>query len=212
MRRICRRRKGTSGERFALHFLWRTKVYHKPNRNSKYDASKEIRPGPPESHDVHGENVCKCSTCKHGSNSGRNAGRLIIHYWSISSDQGRKAWRGKIWDDANEAKLRRLFEKVHASYRRLILHAKNTGSWMIVLGPMVTSKVLAAKQSRNFCSIVMTLPPITLKKYVTAGLNNFPYIVELSAAKKESSLKITMKCMASSSALFGKTSHIIAYS
>ena len=50
----------------------------------------------------------------------------------------------KIWYNANAAKLRGLVEDLKAPYLRIILSAKNTGSWMNVRDTTSTVTVLAA--------------------------------------------------------------------
>ena len=50
----------------------------------------------------------------------------------------------KIWDDANDSKLKGLVDDLEAPDLRLILCAKNTGSWLSMRGTTVTGKVLAA--------------------------------------------------------------------
>ena len=68
----------------------------------------------------------------------------IFHRWYTSGVQGRKLWRPKIRDEVNEAKLKVLVKDLEALDRRLILRAKNTGSWMTVQHTTVTGTVLVA--------------------------------------------------------------------
>ena len=49
----------------------------------------------------------------------------------------------KKWDDANDARLKELVKDIEASDRRLVLLAKNTGSWLNVRGTTVNGTVLA---------------------------------------------------------------------
>ena len=50
----------------------------------------------------------------------------------------------KIQDDSNDAKLKELINYLKAPDRRLILRAKNTGSWMNVLDTTLTGNFLGA--------------------------------------------------------------------
>ena len=56
----------------------------------------------------------------------------------------------KLWDEANVAKLKGLVDDLKATDLRLILCAKNTGSWMNVRGTMVTGILLVATKFRGF--------------------------------------------------------------
>ena len=50
----------------------------------------------------------------------------------------------KIQDDANDARIKVLVKDLEALDRRLILHIKNTGSWLTVRCTTVTGTVLGA--------------------------------------------------------------------
>ena len=79
----------------------------------------------------------------------------IFHRQSPSGTQRRKSGQTKIRDDANESKLKVLVNDLEAHDRRLILRAKNTGSWLSIQGAVVTVTVLAATYLRNICKHVM---------------------------------------------------------
>ena len=49
-----------------------------------------------------------------------------------------------IWDDSNNAKRRGLVNDLGALDHCLILHSKNTGTWLSIRGTTVTGSVLAA--------------------------------------------------------------------
>ena len=65
----------------------------------------------------------------------------------------------KIRDDANNTKLGVVVKNLKAPDRRLILHAKHTGSWMTIKGTMVTGTVLCATELPIFFVHVTMLPP-----------------------------------------------------
>ena len=67
----------------------------------------------------------------------------------------------KSQDDTNEAKLKWLVKDLKTLDRRIILRAKNTGSWLTVQDIIVTSIVLSATEPSNFCAWVIMLPPPT---------------------------------------------------
>ena len=73
--------------------------------------------------------------------------------------------RKKIHDDANKSKLKGLVDALEEAYLRLIICAKNTGSWLTVQGTKVTGTVLEATEFCDFCTRVIMLPSPTLKKY-----------------------------------------------
>ena len=50
----------------------------------------------------------------------------------------------KIEDDANQAKIKVLVKDLEALDRRLIVCAKNTGSWLTIRGTVETDTVSAA--------------------------------------------------------------------
>ena len=58
--------------------------------------------------------------------------------------------RQKIQDDANNAKLKGLIYDHKSPGGRLVLRAKNTGSWLTAQGSTVTGIVLAATEFRYF--------------------------------------------------------------
>ena len=147
------------GNLFASTFLQKIKILHTSHRNSEYYASQEIQPGPPENCDVRGLKLSKLSTRKNRADSSRDKGRWIIHRRSPSFAQGRKALWKKIWDVVNSTKLKRLVKDLEASDLPLILHAKNTGSWLTVQGTTVTGTVLVSTEFRYFFAHVMMLPP-----------------------------------------------------
>ena len=63
---------------------------------------------------------------------------------------GRKVVTGKIWDDANDAKLRGLVKNLKLPDSRLVLHVKHRSSWMNVWVTKVTGAVLSYKGYRDF--------------------------------------------------------------
>ena len=65
--------------------------------------------------------------CNNRADSGRDWGKKILHRQSPSSDQGVNVWWKKIWDDANDAKLKVLVDNLKAPDLCLILHAKHAG-------------------------------------------------------------------------------------
>ena len=87
---------------------------------------------------------------------GRASFPQLINLWR----SGKKGARKKIRDDANDAKLKGLVDDLKTTDRRLILRAKNTGSWLIVQGNTVTSTVLTAiKSSDYWCTHYYVTPP-----------------------------------------------------
>ena len=50
----------------------------------------------------------------------------------------------QIWDDAKETKLKGLVKDLEETERCLIIHAKNAGSWLTVLGTTVSDTVILA--------------------------------------------------------------------
>ena len=61
-------------------------------------------------------------------------------------------------DDTNISKLKGLFKDPNATDFRLILHAKNTGSWLTVRGNTVTGTVLSAMK---FCELLRASYDVT---------------------------------------------------
>ena len=59
----------------------------------------------------------------------------------------------KIQDDANNAKLKGLINDHKSPGGRLVLRAKNTGSWLTAQGSTVTGIVLAATEFRYFLCV-----------------------------------------------------------
>ena len=66
--------------------------------------------------------------------------------------------REKIQVDANSAKIKVIDEDLKAPSHRLILHTKNTGSWLNIQVTTVTGTVLASTESFCFFVDVMMLP------------------------------------------------------
>ena len=60
----------------------------------------------------------------------------------------------KIRDDSKNSKLKGLVKELKTPDHRLILHAKNTGSWLNIQGNTLTVTVIAATE---FCGVVPTL-------------------------------------------------------
>ena len=109
---------------------------------------------------------------------GRNGSKRIFSHRLPSGAQGRKSWRTKIRDNANNAKLKGLVEDLEAPDRCLILRAKSTGSCLTLWCNTATVTVVMAAEFLVFCMHVMMLPPLTFKN-VTASLNPSPYLTYL---------------------------------
>ena len=56
------------------------------------------------------------------------------------------------WDDINDTKLMELVKYPDSPDRRMILHTKNTGTWVNVRGTTITGRVLAATKFCGFYS------------------------------------------------------------
>ena len=69
-----------------------------------------------------------------------------------------------IRNDTNKAKLKGLVKALEALDRRLIIHTKNTGSYLIIRGTKVTGTVLAATKIRDFLCACYSFIPISLQK------------------------------------------------
>ena len=81
---------------------------------------------------------------------------IITHHRLASGAQGRKAQ--KIRDDT---KLKELVKDLEEYDRCLILHSKNTGSWLNLWVNMVTVTALAATELCDFmCACYKVIPPI----------------------------------------------------
>ena len=100
----------------------------------------------------------------------------------------------KMRDDANNSKLKELVKDLEAYDRRLILRAKNTGSWLNFWGTMVTGTVLVATEFCDFLCALWCYPP-NLYKNAASALIPYPYIADLAAAMEESPSHVTTKCM-----------------
>ena len=104
-------------------------------------------------------------------------------------------WRPKIQDDANDTKLKGRVKDLEALDRRLILCAKNTGSWLTVHRSTVTGTVLAAAQFRFFLCAHYDVNTPNLQKNVMVALSPLMYATDLAAVMADSSLPLTTKCM-----------------
>ena len=72
----------------------------------------------------------------------------------------------KIRDDAINAKFKVLVNDLEEPDHRILLRAKNTGSWLTVWGTTVTGTVLAAIYFCDFlCARYDVTPPLTKKIY-----------------------------------------------
>ena len=135
---------------FASSFLWKIEISPTHCRNLKYDSGQEIWPRHTRPGDISQRERSKFATCKQRADLIRNRRERIFNRRQPSRAQGRKAWQAKIWDDANEDKLKGLVKDLEATDRRLILRAKNTGSWLTVQDTKVTGTVLASKKFHDF--------------------------------------------------------------
>ena len=83
--------------------------------------------------------------CEQRADWSHNRRDRIFNRRSTSGAQGRKVRWKKIWDGANNAKLKVLVDDLEAPNHRLILLSKNRGSWLTVRGTTVNGTVLVAK-------------------------------------------------------------------
>ena len=65
----------------------------------------------------------------------------------------------KIWDDANDSKLKGLFKDLEEPDQHIVLRSKNTGSWLTVRGATVTGILLLAMEFRGFLCTLQCYPP-----------------------------------------------------
>ena len=148
------------GNCFASYFLQKIEISPAHCRNLKYNYGQEIRSRPTILCNIIQQETPQSDKCKQRSDWSRKGSERIFNRRSSSSDQGRKVWRKKIRDDANNAKLKRLVDDLKAPDHRLILRSKNTVFWMNVQGNTVTGTVLAATKIRGFlCAHYNVTPP-----------------------------------------------------
>ena len=87
----------------------------------------------------------------------------------------RRDWKKRQYE-SNEAKLKEPVKELKATDSRLILCAKNTGSWMTVWDTTVTNEVLAATEFLDFlcASYDITLPNLQKKQRMRFSLLRMP--------------------------------------
>ena len=71
----------------------------------------------------------------------------------------------KTWDNIKEAKLEEFVKTLDAFDRHLFFRTKQTGSWLIAQGTMVTGTVLSAMEYHDFVCTCYKITPPNLEKY-----------------------------------------------